>query len=77
MIRAPQTLRGFPSPLWGGVRGGGNPEGGQAPRLRGIDICTGEFARGLTPADAIPPALSLRHKGGGDAVARALPHGSP
>ena len=23
-----QTPRGFPSPLWGGVRGGGNPDGG-------------------------------------------------
>jgi hypothetical protein len=33
-----------PSPLWGGVRGGGNP-----------DVCR----------SAIPPSLSLPHKGGG------------
>ena len=35
----------FPSPLWGGVRGGGNPDGKRS---------------------AIPPSLSLPHKGGGD-----------
>ena len=35
-----------PSPLWGGVRGGGNPDG---------------------QCSAIPPSLSLPHKGGGDA----------
>src|SRR5262245_31281045 len=46
---------GFPSPLWGGVRGGGNPH------LR----CSGN-----------PPTLSLPHKGGGDAVAAAMPHTS-
>jgi len=34
-----------PSPLWGGVRGGGNP-----------------YRR----CSAIPPSLSLPHKGGGD-----------
>jgi xanthine dehydrogenase accessory factor len=44
---------GFPSPLWGGVRGGGNP-----------DIAS----------SAIPPTLSLPHKGGGDVVARASPN---
>ena len=38
--------RFFPSPLWGGVRGGGN---------------TG------SSCSAIPPSLSLRHKGGRDA----------
>ncbi len=42
-----------PSPLWGGARGGGNPDD-----------------RG----SAIPPSLSLPHKGGGgDAVAAAEP----
>ena len=35
-----------PSPLWGGVRGGGNPDDDRS---------------------AIPPSLSLPHKGGGDA----------
>jgi hypothetical protein len=35
----------FPSPLWGGVRGGGKPYLG---------------------CSAIPPSLSLPHKGGGD-----------
>ena len=39
---------GFPSPLWGGVRGGGNHD---------------------SRCSAIPPSLSLPHKGGGDDVA--------
>ncbi len=37
-----------PSPLWGGVRGGGNP-----------------YRR----CSAIPPSLTLPHKGGGDLAA--------
>jgi acyl-CoA dehydrogenase len=37
---------GFPSPLWGEARGGGNHDGTRS---------------------AIPPSLSLPHKGGGDA----------
>ena len=45
-----QAPRGFPSPLWGGVRGGGKPDGKRS---------------------AIPPSLSLPHKGGGDAAPRA------
>jgi hypothetical protein len=36
---------GEPEGLWGGVRGGGNPNGNRS---------------------AIPPSLSLPHKGGGD-----------
>ena len=41
---------GSPSPLWGGVRGGGNPDDHRS---------------------AIPPSLSLPHKGGGDASGEA------
>jgi cbb3-type cytochrome oxidase subunit 3 len=44
----PKNATGFPSPLWGGARGGGTPD------LR---------------CSAIPPTLSLPHKGGGDAEA--------
>jgi glycine dehydrogenase subunit 2 len=40
------SATGFPSPSWGGVRGGGNPDDDRS---------------------AIPPSLSLPHKGGGDA----------
>ena len=50
-IRDKQAPPGFPSPLWGGARGGGNPD------LR---------------CSAIPPTLSLPHKGGGDAAARVV-----
>ena len=43
---SPPPLRDLsPSPLWGGVRGGGNPD---------------------ISGSAIPPSLSLPHKGGGD-----------
>jgi len=49
--RFPRTPTGFPSPLWGGARGGGNP-----------------YRRG----SAIPPSLSLPHKGGGDDLALRL-----
>jgi hypothetical protein len=44
----------FPSPLWGGVRGGGNPDGRRS---------------------AIPPSLSLPHKGGGNGAARSESYG--
>jgi phenylacetic acid degradation operon negative regulatory protein len=47
---------GFPSPLWGGIRGGGNRNLGRS---------------------AIPPTLSLPHKGGGDAAASAPPPSGP
>jgi hypothetical protein len=43
-----RIVTGFPSPLWGGARGGGNPD---------------------SSCPAIPPSLSLPHKGGGDDVA--------
>jgi hypothetical protein len=43
---ARQVPREFPSPLWGGARGGGTPDG---------------------RCSAIPPSLSLPHKGGGNA----------
>jgi H+-translocating NAD(P) transhydrogenase subunit alpha len=45
----------FPSPWWGGARGGGNP--------------------GLSRS-AIPPSLTLPHKGGGKNARRALSTGA-
>src|SRR5262249_22290994 len=48
----PTAATGFPSPLWGGARGGGTPDFG---------------------CSAIPPTLSLPHKGGGGAVALSVP----
>jgi phenylacetic acid degradation operon negative regulatory protein len=56
---------GFPSRLWGGARGGGNPD----PRCSAIPP---------TPGSSPGQALSLPHKGGGDAAASApSPSGPP
>src|SRR6185437_1570985 len=66
---------GFPSPLWGGVRGGGNPRGGQTPRICRTSIDNVVLARGLTPAAAgVLPTLSLPHKEGGNGAAPCALH---
>src|SRR6185503_118618 len=53
---APQTPSGFPSPLWGGVRGGGSHD---------------------IQCSAIPPSLSLPHKGGGKRFAASVIRRTP
>jgi len=52
MIAVIPAARKFPSPLWGGVRGGGKYD---------------------RKCSAIPPSLSLPHKGGGDTRGATTP----
>jgi hypothetical protein len=57
---APRLRAEFPSPLWGGVRGGGNPN----------DDCSA-----IPPSLTLPHILlaRLRRDGGGDAALGARP----
>ena len=79
----PDGLRDLsPSPLWGGVRGGGNPHlrcSAIPPSDRNPSPSPlwGGVRGGGNPDDqcsAIPPSLSLPHEGGGD---DAAPGGDP
>ena len=61
-LASPRTPHEFPSPSWGGVRGGGLVQ----------IMCNGEaraYSIGASPSQlnrTIPPSLTLPHKGGGN-----------